>query len=199
MNHEPNIPNPQPEDSRAAAAVPTWIFALLLVLLFCGGVYFDRRSGWFDDQVYTPFGSSDELEAYQPKSGAAALFAQGGKTYDLICATCHGTDGAGKPGQAPPLAASEWVNVKGFKRLVEIPQLGLTGTVHVKGQEWNLSMAAMGVALSDSDLASVLTFIRGSWGNKGEPVTADDVKAVRAAVAGHPAIGGEQGLNAIKE
>ena len=45
-----------------------------------------------------------------------------------------------------------------------------------------MSMAAMGAALSDSDLAAVLTYIRGSWGNKGEPVTADDVKKVRTAI-----------------
>jgi len=60
-------------------------------------------------------------------------------------------------------------------------------------------MAPMGAALSDSGLASVLTYIRGSWGNKASPVSADDIKAMRAAVAGHAAINGETGLNAIKE
>jgi mono/diheme cytochrome c family protein len=60
-------------------------------------------------------------------------------------------------------------------------------------------MAPMGAALSDSDLAAVLTYIRGSWGNKASPVTPDDVKAMRSAIAGHPAINGETGLNAIKE
>ncbi len=45
-----------------------------------------------------------------------------------------------------------------------------------------MSMAAMGASLSDADLASVLTYIRGSWGNKAEAVTADDVKAVRATI-----------------
>ncbi len=49
-----------------------------------------------------------------------------------------------------------------------------------------LSMAAMGAALSDSDLASVLTYIRNSWGNKADAVTADDVKQVRAAVSKTP-------------
>lgn len=189
---------PMTEGARSPAA-PVWIFALTLLLLFGGAVYFDCFSGWFDPQVYHPFESSDQLEAYQPKSGAAAMMAEGKRQYDLICAACHGDDGAGKPGQAPPLAGSEWVNAAGFKRVVEIPQLGLTGEVHVEGQAWSLQMAPMGAALSDSDLASVLTYIRGSWGNKGGPVTQDDVKAIRAAIAGHPAINGEAGLNAIKE
>ena len=47
-------------------------------------------------------------------------------------------------------------------------------------------MAAMGAALSDADLAAVLTYIRSSWGNKAGAVTADDVKTVRAAMGGRP-------------
>jgi len=189
----------QTDAGQKGPTAPTWIFVLTLLGLFGAGFYFDRHSGWFDSQVYAPYQSSDELEAYQPKSGAAALFAEGKKQYGMICAACHGDDGLGKPGQAPPLAGSEWVNAASFKRVEEIPQLGLTGSVHVSGQDWNLSMAPMGVALSDSDLAAVLTYIRGSWGNKASPVSDTDIKAMRAAVAGHAPIGGESGLNAIKE
>jgi mono/diheme cytochrome c family protein len=181
------------------STVPVWIFALLLLLLYIGGVYFDRYSGWFDAQVYAPYQTSDQLEAYQPKSGAAAMMAEGQRTYGMICAACHGDGGQGKPGQAPPLVGSEWVNASSFKRVAEIPQVGLGGEVHVEGQDWNLQMAPMGAALSDSDYAAVLTYIRGSWGNKGGPVSEDDVKAIRAAIAGHPPISGEAGLKAIKE
>ncbi len=44
----------------------------------------------------------------------------------------------------------------------------------------------MGAALSDADLAGVLTYIRESWGNQAGPLTADDVKSVRAALGGRP-------------
>ena len=47
-------------------------------------------------------------------------------------------------------------------------------------------MAAMGAALSDADLANVLTYIRSSWGNKAGEVTADDIKAVRASMGARP-------------
>jgi mono/diheme cytochrome c family protein len=104
----------------------------------------------------------------------------------------------GKPGQAPPLAGSEWVNAAGFHRLAQIPLDGLNGDFQVEGKDWNLNMAPMGAALSDSDLAAVLTYIRSSWGNKGGPVTADDVKAIRAAVGGHPAVSAAQ-LGSIPE
>lgn len=187
------------DEGQKGPTAPVWIFALTLLFLFGGGVYFDRHSGWFDSQVYAPYQSSDELQAYQPVSGAAAIFLEGKKQYGMICAACHGDDGLGKPGQAPPLADSEWVDTVSSKRVERIPQLGLTGLIHVKGQEWNLQMAPMGAALSDSDLAAVLTYIRGSWGNKAGPVTDTDIKAMRALVAGHPPIAGEAGLNAIKE
>jgi mono/diheme cytochrome c family protein len=201
MSDEPKISNPQPEAEPTAthSAVPMWIFSLTLVLIYLGAVYFDHHGGWFDSQIYSPYTSAAELDSYQPKSGAAAMLAQGKKTYEMICGICHGVDGLGKPGQAPPLAGSEWVNAKGDKRLAMIPLLGLSGSVTVKGQNWSMSMAPMGAALSDADLAAVLSYIRTSWGNKDEPVTPDDVKAVRAIVAGHSAINGEAQLNTIPE
>jgi mono/diheme cytochrome c family protein len=198
MNDEHKISHSQPQPS-SHLTVPVSIIALMLVLIFLGGVYFDHHSGWFDPQVYQPYTSAEELAAYQPLSGEAAIAARGKQVYDTICATCHGPDGMGKPGQAPPLAGSEWVNAKGFKRVTEIPLRGLNGAISIKGQNWNASMAAMGAQLSDSDLAAVMTYVRTSWGNKGEAVTADDVKSVRAALSSHAAIGGEQELKTISE
>jgi mono/diheme cytochrome c family protein len=197
MSNEPKIDLQTPEQPKDSP-VPVWIFALTLLLLFVCGVYFDRHSGWFDPQVYGPYHDSDELAAYQPVSGAAAMMLEGQKTYASICAACHGDSGQGKPGQAPPLAGSEWVNAANFKEAAEVPQLGLNGEVHVAGQDWNSQMAPMGAGLSDSDLAAVLTYIRGSWGNKASGVSADDIKAMRTTVAGHAAVAGEAGLKTIK-
>ncbi|HEU5396607.1 MAG TPA: cytochrome c [Verrucomicrobiae bacterium] len=200
MSDDPkNISMTQQSKAGESRTVPIWILALTLVLLFLGGVYFDRHSGWFDSQVYAPYQNLEEVDLYQPKSGEAAMLAHGKQLYEQVCGTCHSPDGAGKPGQAPPLAGSEWVNAKGPDRVITIPLEGLSGEVHVKGETWNASMAAMGIGLSDPDLAAVLTYIRTSWGNKGEAVTADDVKAIRAKVAGHPPVNGETQLKAIPE
>jgi mono/diheme cytochrome c family protein len=121
---------------------------------------------------------------YQPKSGAAALAAHGKGVYETVCASCHGSDGLGKPNQAPPLAGSEYV-AGDVPSLARVPLSGLNGSIKVKGQEWNLSMAPMGAGLSDADLAAVLAYIRSSWGNNYSAVTADDVKAARAALGGN--------------
>jgi mono/diheme cytochrome c family protein len=176
--------NAEPKAERSH--LPIWVLSLTFLLLYLGAVYFDHHGGWFDKDVYSPYASADELDAYQPKSGAAAAFAHGKQTYEQVCGICHGVDGLGKPGQAPPLAGSEWVMAKGVQRLAHIPLMGISGAVKVEGKDWNMAMAAMGANLSDSDLAAVLTYIRGSWGNGMGEVTADDVKAVRAAIGAHP-------------
>ena len=188
MNDEPKNSNPQSNGGPKSVTVPMWIFILTLLLLYLGAVYFDHHGGWFDAQVYAPYGSADELDAYQPKSGAAAEFAMGKKLFDQNCAICHGTDGLGKPNQAPPLAGSQWVNAAGVQRLARIPLAGLNGPIDVAGHQLTFpsGMVAIGAAMSDSDLAAVLTYVRGSWGNKAAPVAAGDVKDIRAKLGAHP-------------
>jgi mono/diheme cytochrome c family protein len=189
--------NGEPSATRSAA--PMWIIVVTLALLFFGGVYLDSHGGWFNARVYPPYVSADNLENFQPKSGAASMLARGKTVYESVCGICHGADGLGKPGQAPQLAASEWVVTPGFNRLAYIPLTGLTGPVSVAGKDWNLSMAAMGAALSDGDLAAVLTYIRSAWGNKASPVTGEDIKKIRAAVSKNPQPMTREQLMQVKE
>jgi mono/diheme cytochrome c family protein len=182
MSSEPVQPVatiPEAAEPRAQEAeVPFWLVVVLLVLMYWGMVYFDERGGWFEPQVYAPYSSLAELQMYQPPGGGPNL-AQGRTVYENVCALCHGTDGAGKPNQAPPLAGSEWVTGS-VQRLVRIPLSGVTGEIQVKGQSYNLpSMPAMGAALSDDDLAAALTYMRQSWGNKAPAISAEEIKAIR--------------------
>jgi mono/diheme cytochrome c family protein len=174
------------EPTATHSTVPVWIFVVMLSLLYLGFVYFDHNSGWFNPKVYGPYTSAEQLDAYTPKSGAAALLSHGKSVFEMYCGSCHGTDGMGKPNQAPPLAGSEWVNTKGFERLAEIPLEGLNGSFQVEGKDWGLNMAPMGAGLSNADLAAVLTYIRGTWGNKASDVSEDDIKVIRAKIGAHP-------------
>ena len=174
------------EPTATRSAAPMWIIIVTLALISFGGLYLDSHGGWFDKNVYAPYKSSAQLESFQPKSGAAAALARGKGVYESVCGICHNSDGTGKPGQAPALAGSEWVTAKGINRLAHIPLAGVAGAIKVGGKDWNLNMAAMGAALPDEDVAAVLTYIRTSWGNKAETVTADDVKKVRAEIGKSP-------------
>lgn len=110
-----------------------------------------------------------------------------GKIEYALCQACHGADGAGVPGLAPPLAGSEWV-VGPVENPIRITLRGLGGPIQVKGVDYNLPAPMMAVAhLSDQQIAAVLTYVRNSFGNSASAVTADQVKAFRGEV-GLPAL-----------
>ncbi len=185
MSDQPNCCRQQgAEPTATKAAVPIWLIVVTLVLMFVGGWYFDQHSSWFDSKIYAPYSSTAQLVAFQPQSGAAALTAKGKAVYESVCGICHGSDGLGKAGQAPPLAGSEWV-AKDVVSLARIPLTGMNGPIQVAGKDWNLAMAPMGAGLSDDALAAVLTYIRTAWGNQSSPVSEADLKAARAAISGN--------------
>ena len=111
----------------------------------------------------------------------AALFA-------ASCAACHGADGRGQAGVAPPLVGSPWVrDADGW--LVRIVLGGLQGPILVADREWNLAMPAHAPdpRFDDDALAGLLTFLRRAWGHAEEPVSPGTVAAIRAASAGRSA------------
>ncbi len=178
----PAMPAGSVETAAGKGTVPVWLMVLFFMLLYGALVFFDRYSGWFDGEVYTPYVSLADLQACQPSSGGPSL-ERGRAVYDNICGLCHNPDGKGRPGQAPPFVGSEWA-LGNPGHMIRIPLWGLSGPVQVAGQDYSTlpTMPAMGAALSDDDLAAVLTYIRQSWGNKGTAVTAEQVKAVRTQV-----------------
>ena len=119
-----------------------------------------------------------------PSAGPAVVAQVDGQAvYRQTCVACHQTTGQGVPGAFPPLAGSEWVN--GDKgRLVRIVLHGLTGLVTVAGEEYEGMMPPWGAALGDPEIAAVATYVRSSWGNKGDAVTAAEVTAIRQESAG---------------
>jgi len=181
--------NPQPQSVPTAPeapepkvrwkAVPVWLLILMLLLLYWAMLYFDQHGGWFSQEVYFPFHSTNEVAQYQIQSDGPPI-GRGKEVFNNVCALCHNEDGMGKPNQAPPLAGSEWV-VGSPARLIRIPLYGLNGPITVKGQQmvFPAGMLPMGAVLPEDDLAAVLTYMRQAWGNKAPPITASEVKAVK--------------------
>ncbi|MES2440909.1 MAG: c-type cytochrome [Verrucomicrobiota bacterium] len=114
---------------------------------------------------------------------ASPILAQDGQQlFTLYCSACHGADGKGATGGTfPPLAESPWL-AGDADRAVKITLKGLTGPVDVLGKTYNLEMPPQGAVLPDDQIAAILTYARSAWGNQAGPVTADQVKAIRATV-----------------
>jgi mono/diheme cytochrome c family protein len=186
------------EPSVGSGEIPVLFFAVLAGLIFLGLLYLDRYAGGFDNRVYRPYASYDALRDAQPKTAGGDVVIKGGRVYDATCKLCHQPNGLGTPGQFPPLDGSECVN-GAIPRLVRIPVHGLAGPIKIKGENWNAAMPAMGAALSDEDLAALLTFVRQAWSNKAGPVTIDQVKKARAATADRTEPWSEADLLAVPE
>jgi mono/diheme cytochrome c family protein len=83
------------------------------------------------------------------------------------CSACHQTTGKGVKGAFPALAGDPYVQ-------------GDSGPMIGTVLAGRAGMPSFKDDLSDLELASLLTYVRTSWGNKGKPVSASDVAAARA-------------------
>jgi nitrite reductase (NO-forming) len=100
------------------------------------------------------------------------------------CSACHQPTGQGLPNVFPPLAKSDYL-MADKHRAIQIVLNGLTGPVTVNRQTFNSVMPPMS-QLNDDEIANILTYVRNSWGNQGEPVSVDEVAGVRAKVKRSP-------------
>ena len=97
------------------------------------------------------------------------LMASGEKIYAQACAACHQANGQGLPGAFPAIAGSA-IATGPVDEHINIVYAGKPGT----------AMNAFANQLSDSEIASVLTFQRNSFGNTvGDIVQPSAIKALR--------------------
>ncbi len=121
----------------------------------------------------------------KPEVGSVASLEEqveqlGKPVYDTKCAQCHQANGQGIPGSFPPLTQTEWVlGDKG--RLVRLLLNGMQGPLEVEGEVYNGIMILPPPALTDEQIAAVLTYVRQHFGNHAEALTPDEVASVRAA------------------
>ena len=99
------------------------------------------------------------------------LFDAGAAVYKNVCSGCHQADGRGLEKVAPPLVESRYTTG---------PDGGAATRILLAGKEGTMGlMPPLGGALSDDQIASVLTYVRREWGNTGAPVSLEDVREVR--------------------
>jgi mono/diheme cytochrome c family protein/glucose/arabinose dehydrogenase len=111
-------------------------------------------------------------------AGEQKLFETGKQVYNTLCTACHQPNGQGMDGLAPTLVDSDWV-LGDTNILPRILMHGLTGPIKVNGQSWALEMPPLGAALSDEQIAGVLTYIRREWEHTASPLTLEQVQKIR--------------------
>ncbi|MDO4234608.1 cytochrome c [Pseudomonas sp.] len=102
----------------------------------------------------------------------------GASVYIDNCAACHRTDGHGYTRVFPALAGNPVLQTADATSLINIVLNGGTlPATHAAPSTF--TMPAFAWRLSDQEVADVVSFIRGSWGNQGAPVNASDVADLR--------------------
>ncbi|TRX38929.1 cytochrome c [Flavobacterium sp. ZT3R18] len=101
---------------------------------------------------------------------------KGKAVYTKTCIACHQATGAGIPGAFPPLAKSDYLNADVNRAIKQVIK-GSNAPITVNGKKYTTAMPAQ--ALSDQQIADVLTYVYASWGNKKNTITPAMVKAQR--------------------
>ena len=116
---------------------------------------------------------------------AQEQYLRGAEIYsrDGHCSTCHQPDGLGlMAGGFPPLAESPWVT-EDEDRLIKLTLNGLLGPMEFQGRQYPglVPMTPFGGMLKDEELADVLTYVRNSFDNRADPISASKIAEVRVA------------------
>ena len=101
-------------------------------------------------------------------------FDEGKTVYTNLCMACHQEDGRGREKLGPALVGSTFAN--GAE--------GVSIRILLGGKEGPVGlMPPLGAALTDTQIASVLTYVRRAWGNEGTAIAEPAVAAVRKATS----------------
>jgi mono/diheme cytochrome c family protein len=132
-----------------------------------------RRSGFAANPA-----TARELEAGRDT-------ARGSDIYLDNCAACHRSNGEGARGAFPKIAGNSSVLSADPSSMIRLVLSGsaLPATAAAPS---TLGMPAFGWRLSDLQVAQLLTFIRGGWGNQASSVSAAQVASVRAQIERTP-------------
>lgn len=112
----------------------------------------------------------------KPLFDLKASSTRGKEIYITYCISCHMEQGEGADGFYPPLAKADYLMADKKRSILQVLN-GASGEMKVNGYTYNETMS--GFALTDREVSDVLNYVRNSFGNKGEAVRPEEVKAVR--------------------
>lgn len=103
---------------------------------------------------------------------------RGAKLYEQHCAQCHGDQGQGAVGAYPALAGNRAVTMNSPANVIRVVMSGgfLPSTA---GNPRPYGMPPFVHVLSEAEVATVASYIRGAWGNAAAPVSPLEVARYR--------------------
>jgi len=105
-----------------------------------------------------------------------ASITRGKEVYNTYCISCHQEQGEGIEDIYPPVAKADYLMADKKRSILQVLK-GANGEMKVNGKMYNAEMT--GFDLSNEETSDVLNYIRNSFGNEGDAVTPDEVKAVK--------------------
>lgn len=179
--HEKELAS-KPNDGGHYRLMPLALLFIFSGLIFYAGTYLNHYSGHYHADIFNETAKPTNAAGGPVKVDPLVL---GKKSYEQVCSTCHQATGQGIPGIYPPLAGSEWV-LGTPEHVVRIVLHGLKGPITVKGAQYGAAsmpvfgkVAGSGYNWNDDRIAAVLTYVRQEWGNKADPITPEQVTAIR--------------------
>ncbi len=112
----------------------------------------------------------------QTETPSPEVLAAGKKVYEANCLVCHQKDGSGVPRLNAPLIKSKIVQGD-KKKLIRLILLG-SEKAGIRNDAYSNPMPAQ-PQLTDAEIATVLTYVRNSFGNKATSISAAEVKHIR--------------------
>jgi mono/diheme cytochrome c family protein len=113
-----------------------------------------------------------------PDSPDAGDMQRGGAVFSDACTACHMEEGLGQARLFPPLrgnAVSQQADPTGVLHII----LAGDRTAVTSSRPTPLSMPSFAWKLTDQEIADVATYVRNSWGNSAQPISAKSVGDMR--------------------
>ena len=131
-----------------------------------------------DQRAIATYLRSLEGAEYAGPVVSAAEADAGAGIYKEHCAECHQANGRGNFLKAPALAGNAVVQGESPASLINVILHGPALAESLRYGAWE-EMPAFGKKLGDDQAAALANYLRGSWGNRAAPVTAEQVAAQR--------------------
>ena len=137
----------------------TYFIAFLSITAFLLSSFTNKETKGYEDRVFFQDLTNGKIQ------------------YERHCLMCHKENGEGAAKSFPPLAKSDYLNADP-ERAIRIVLYGLYEPIVVNGKPYENYMIPH-KDLSDKDIADILTYVYGSWGNNKIKITIDMVKKQR--------------------